>query len=306
MIDLFITGATGFLGGRLLQQLDPAAFGQIHLLCRRVPELPPRLAAAANVHVIQAALDAPDDYRAALSTATRVLHLAAVTGKADPDDYDRVNVRGTASLHDAATAAGAAGFLFVSSIAAAFEDRRGYHYAESKLAAERHIQAGTLPYCILRPTMILGRGAPIWQAFYQLARKPLIVLPGTGRVQVQPIDVDDLARVLLDRLAGDGFDNEVLEVGGRDALDLDDFITRIHRACTGTRPRILHLPLALIRPPLRLVESFAPSLLPVSSGQFASFDNDGHLQANAPLVPAAGDLRGIDDIINELVEHDGT
>ncbi len=305
-VSLFITGASGFVGSRMLARLKPGSYRTITLLSRGGLQLPDNLAGAANVNVVQADLRETDKYIQYLQADVRVVHLAAVTGKADRADYFEINTQGTASLVEAARQAPVAGFLFASSIAVSFRNRRGYHYADSKQQAESLLQASGLRYCILRPAIILGRGSPVWDSFLALAKKPLIILPGNGRTRIQPIHVDDLVRLIIEILDGDRFNNAMLEIGGPDILTLDDFVQRIHLACSGGKPRIVHLPLALVLVPLRLLEHVMPSLLPVSSGQFASFSNDGTVSANMLVKPADGDMMSMDAMLASLVNNDGS
>ncbi len=299
---LFLTGATGLVGTRLLEQLDPDCYSTITLLCRSGIELPQRLAGSGKVTVLRAALNDVAVYAGHLTPQTCIVHLAAITGKADRPQYFAVNTHATGRLIQVAADAGVRGFLFVSSIAVSFAERSGYHYAESKEQAETLLRDSALRYCILRPTIILGAGAPIWQSFYQLARRRLIVLPGTGQTLVQPIYIDDLVRLLEEIVVAGRFAGETLEIGGPEALSLDDFVGRIHLAGTGRRARILHLPLGLVLGPLRLLESFMANHLPVSSGQFASFHNDGSVRANALVTPAGNKMLDIDAMLVRLLE----
>ena len=300
-ISLFLTGASGFLGTRLLGQLEPADYGSITLLCRHGLQLPDRLAQADNVHIVRASLHEIEKYAGCLGPDTYVLHLAAITGKADRPQYFSVNTHATGLLIKAAEAARVRGFLFVSSVAVSFRDRRDYHYAESKEQAEQLLQASSLRYCIMRPTIILGPGAAIWKSFYGLSQRRLIVLPGNGRALVQPVYVDDMVRLIMEFVGTDRFRNELLEIGGPEVLSLDDFVRRIHRACKNNSPLVLHLPLALVLGPLRLLESFMPGKLPVSAGQFASFHNDGTVTGNALVVPASGELLDMDAMLARLL-----
>ena len=98
MTDLFLTGATGFLGSRLLDRLDPAAFSSLTLLCRNEPQLPEQLAAAANVDVIRASLDEIGRYADRLGADSVIVHLAAVTGRTDRAEYFSVNTEATGLL----------------------------------------------------------------------------------------------------------------------------------------------------------------------------------------------------------------
>ena len=58
--------------------------------------------------------------------------------------------------------------------------------------------------------------------------------------------------------------------------------------------------LGMILLPLRTVEAVFPSLLPVSSGQFASFNNDGTVTANELVRASGADMKGVDDMIGQL------
>lgn len=306
-VSLFVTGASGFLGTRLLEQLEPADYSSITLLCRHAPRLPERLAQADNVRIVRASLHEVAKYAASLGPDTYVIHLAATTGKADRPQYFSVNTHATGLLVKAAEAAPVRGFLFASSIAVSFHDRRDYHYAESKEQAEQLLRSSRLRYCIMRPTIILGPGAAIWNSFHALAQRRLILLPGNGRCLVQPVYVDDMVRLIMEFIGTDRFRNELLEIGGPDVLSLNEFVRRIHRAGKGGTPVVLHLPLALVLGPLRLLESFMSARLPVSAGQFASFHNDGIVTANELVVPASGALLDLDTMLSRLVGagHDG-
>jgi len=300
-VSLFLTGASGFLGRHILEQLEPADYGTITLLSRRDLQLPARLAQAGNVHVVRASLHEIDKYAGCLGPDSYVIHLAAITGKADRPEYFAINTHATGLLIKAAETAQVRGFLFTSSIAVSFRDRHGYHYAESKEQAEDLLRASNLRYTIMRPTIILGPNAAIWKSFLGLAERRLILLPGDGRTLIQPIYVDDLVRLIMEFIGMDRFRNELLEIGGPEVLSLDDFVQRIHRACKGNMPVVLHLPLAMILNPLRMLESFMAAKLPVSSGQFASFHNDGTVTANAPVAPSSGALLGIDAMLAHLL-----
>ncbi len=299
--SLFITGASGQLGTRLLGQLQPAGYSTITLLCRRDLQLPANLAQAGNVHVVRASLHEVDKYAGRLGSDTYVIHLAAITGKGDRPQYFSVNTHATRLLIRAAETAQVRGFLYTSSIAVSFRDREGYHYAESKEQAEGLLRASRLRYCIMRPTIILGPDAAVWKSFHDLAQRRLIVLPGDGRILIQPVFVDDLVRLIREFVGTDRFRNELLEIGGPEVLSLDDFVRRIHRACKGNAPLILHLPLALILGPLRLLESFMAARLPVSTGQFTSFYNDGTVSANALVVPESGKMLDVDAMLAQLL-----
>lgn len=306
MADLFLTGASGFVGQRVLAALEPARFGRIVCLARSTVRtgalaLPDALQRAGNVQVLTGDLSDPAPLAKGMGAETTVLHLAALTGKAAPDAYRLVNTEGTRVLLEAARTAGAARFVYVSTIAVAFEDTRGYHYAHSKQAAEALVRDSGLPFTIVRPTIVLGSGSPVGEKLMGLAKAATLLVPGPGRARIQPIDVDDLARLLLELVQSGRCDGDTIDLGGPESLSIEAFLRRAHERSVG-KPvrRAIHLPVQLALPILRWLEGLIGGLLPVSAGQFASFFNDGLARDNPLLSEHAGSMKRIDAMLSDL------
>jgi nucleoside-diphosphate-sugar epimerase len=279
--SVLITGASGFLGGSLLKQLAGRA-DRVVCFGRRRPD-------SAGVEFRQGDLLQPEDCRRALEGCDEVVHLAAVTGKQKPEEYFRVNTEGTRVLLAAAKEAGAGSFLFVSSIAAGFQTRFPYPYAESKRKAEDLVRAGGVPWTIVRPTMIFGPGSPVQQGLKGLATLPVVPLFGDGRVQVQPVFVEDVAGVIAD-LRDSG---RTVEIGGPDVLSMEELLLRMRQAAGITNRRVLHLPLGPIAACLAAVEPLLRPLMPVTAGQLASFGNPGTAAPDPFVTPRQSSMRGI-------------
>jgi nucleoside-diphosphate-sugar epimerase len=272
---LFITGSRGFIGKALVSRLLATGLWQIRVLVRRpvVGDNP------ASRLVVGDLCDA-ETYRSSLEGVDTVIHLAALTGKAAPCDYERTNVEGTKILLQACKDVGVRRFLHVSTIAAAYPDQRYYPYAQSKARAEALVQAGGIPYIIVRPTVVIGEGSPIWKTLRRVAKLPLIPLPNGGRVRLQPIHVDDVVAGIELTLSEARFEGETLDLGGPDCISLADFVAAAHRAFCGKAPRFLSVPLWPIRAPLALVEPLLRATLPITAGQLALFANDSAASPN--------------------------
>jgi len=274
--NLFITGATGLVGTAVLQRLNPSHFGEIRLLHRRPLSVPDPLARAANVTWVSGSLEDPSSYSAGVTDQTLVVHLAARTGNASAREHDRVNRRATEDLLEVAVTAGAAAFVYVSTIAVVFGNRQAYPYAEAKARAEEAVRRAGIPYSIVRPTMVFGPGAPVWSALSSLATKPVVPVPGTGRVRVQPIWVTDLADALIQIIREGRFHNETFELGGVDSVTMNELLGRMQQALRGTNhARLVHVPVRPFLPCLRLMEALLPFRPPATAGQFYSFLYDG-------------------------------
>ncbi len=281
--SLFITGATGFLGSRFLELADLGRFRSVRALVRGESALPD------GVEAVRGDLLDPGDWQRAIESDAVVLHLAALTGKASRRRHFEVNDLGTARLLEAARSAGVRRFLLVSSIAVAFEDRPGYHYAEAKEAAERRVRTSGLESLIVRPTMVFGPGSPVEEGLARLASLPVVPLFGGGENRLQPVAAADLAR-FLDAALDRDFDGGCLTVAGPEVWTMRELLRRLGREKLGKARPAVSFPLRPTRGLLRLVEPLLRSILPLTAGQLASFANDVALRPGDPhhLVIGAG------------------
>jgi NADH dehydrogenase len=298
-----VTGATGFVGRHLLPRLDPSNYRRITCLTRS-GQIPPELSLASGrwEFVTGSLLDA-DTYARALAGSDAVIHLAAATGKARPDEHFRVNAEGTRVLLDASRKAGVSRFLHVSSIAVTFPDTGHYPYARSKQLGEAAVSRSGLRYAIVRPTIILGEDAPAWGLLSKLARAPVTIIPGDGQVRIQPIYIDDLVDCLASILDDDRFRDETFELGGPEPIPIGTFLARAHALYHRREPRVVHLPLAPLLGLLGLLERPFSRLLPVSVGQFASFRYDGTIRPNPLFQRHAPRMKTIDEMLRLSIGH---
>lgn len=268
-MTVVVTGATGFVGRRLVPRLLDRGHTVVAVV-RTATALDPR------VRAVVAPLTDIDALASAVAGADAVLHLAATTGKAPAAVHQAVNRGGTDALVAACRRAGVPRLLFVSSIAAGFADQRGYPYAQAKREAEAVVQASGLRTLIVRPTAIFGAGSAVQRALAGLAAAPVLPVIGPGTTPLQPVHVDDVADAIADLVGEDHFTGETLDLGGPDAVPVADVLRRL-RVAAGRGPGpVLRVPAGLVLVPLRLAERLGlGDVLPVSSGQFASFVQSG-------------------------------
>ena len=141
------------------------------------------------------------DDRAALAElvdgAGALLHVAARTTAPDAAAFDAANVAGTQALIEAAGAAGARRFVFVSSLSA--REPGLSMYGASKAQAEKLVAASGLDWTVVRPPGVYGPRDVDYLEMFRAARLGVVPLPPGGASSL--IHVEDLARLLLD-LAG--------------------------------------------------------------------------------------------------------
>lgn len=285
---LVLTGATGFVGRRVVAALAARPTGSlaVTLLTR---DAQPRFDHPLPADWVLLPWDIGrhgDRGPPALPEGAIVVHLAAATGTRPAGEQYQVNLEGTRQLLDAARAAQATHFLHVSSIAVGFANQRWYPYARSKRAAEALVRDSGLPVTIVRPTMVFGTGSPVQTGLERLALGAWALVPGGGEVLVQPIDVEDLAGILLNLAEGPARGGEPLDLGGPERLPLRDLLDRIRLIRGRPSRRLWSVPVGPIRAALAALGALSGARLPVTAGQFASFLND----STATGEPAGADL----------------
>jgi uncharacterized protein YbjT (DUF2867 family) len=181
-----VTGATGFVGGRLLE-LALAAGHEIRALARR-PQ-PGR----DGVTWIDGALDRPDSLDRLVESADAVIHVAGVINAPDLAGFEAGNITGTAAILDAAERSGAERFVHVSSLAA--REPKLSIYGATKAGSEALVGASSLSSAIVRPPAVYGPGDKETLELFKMAKRGFVLLPPVGRLSL--IHVDDLARLLL-------------------------------------------------------------------------------------------------------------
>ena len=192
-----LTGATGFLGGRVLRLLL-AERHEVAALARR-PQGP-----TDDVRWVTGALD---DEGALLDLCTRadaVIHVAGVTNAPDHAGFDAGNRVGTLAMLHAAEAAHVDRFVHVSSLAA--REPQLSAYGATKRAGEDAVVVSTRDWRIVRPPGIYGPGEHELLDLFRMAARGVVPLPPAGRASW--VHVDDIARLLV-MLAVDG-DGHVL------------------------------------------------------------------------------------------------
>jgi nucleoside-diphosphate-sugar epimerase len=186
MTTLAITGGTGFVGTRLIEQALAAGY-QVRALTRRAQQ--PR----EGVAWIAGALDDATALADLVAGADAVIHVAGVVNAADRAGFSAGNIAGTQAVGDAARTAGVRRFVHVSSLAAREPQLSAYGW--SKRGAEEVVAASGLDWTMVRPTAVFGPGDMEMREMFRVAKLGLALLPPPGKLAV--IHVDDLVRLLL-------------------------------------------------------------------------------------------------------------
>jgi NADH dehydrogenase len=113
-------------------------------------------------------------------------------------------------------------------------------YYRGKAEVEEIVKASKMTWAILQPTLIFGQEEVLAHNIaWMLRHFPAFAIAGDGKYRVQPIFVEDLAKMAAEAAATTR--NEVLPAGGPEAYRFNEFVHFI-KELVGSRAIILHLP----------------------------------------------------------------
>ncbi|MGH7645378.1 MAG: NAD(P)H-binding protein [Gemmatimonadales bacterium] len=248
-----VTGATGFVGRHIVDVLVERGH-RVRALVRDRRRLPPR--AAGTVEAVAGELPDPGSLRALVAGADAVIHLVGIIVERGPATFTAVHVDGTRAVVAAARAAGCRRFIHMSAVGAR-DEPGATPYHRTKRRGEAAVEAGGVPYVILRPSFISGPGnLPITTLARLHRRLPLVPVFGDGRFPTQPVWVGDVA--LAFTRAAEGTGAGTLELGGAAPLSYEEFVRAIGRASGHPRP-LIHIPLPLVRAVTRAFDLLGPA-----------------------------------------------
>lgn len=256
-LRIAVTGATGFVGGRLL---EVAAGRPLACLTRRAQE--PR----EGVTWVRGDLSNTQALDELCADADAVIHIAGVIN-GDAAAFEEGNVLGTARLLEAAAKQGVERFVHVSSLAA--REPEVSLYGASKRRSEQLVLDSGLDAVIVRPPAVYGPGDRETLELFKMAKRGLVVLPPPGRLSL--IHADDLADLLL-RLAEGGPSGTILEPddGTHNGLSHKQFADALGRA-VGKNPRSFSMSPRLVRLGARFDSFFRGSKAKLTADRAAYF-----------------------------------
>jgi NADH dehydrogenase len=238
-----VTGGSGFVGGHTARLLL-AAEDDVVVIARRPSA--ERFPDSCRVTLATADIDDEIALRTGFEGCDAVVHCAGINLERGRQTYERVHVRGTEAVVAASRAAGVKRIAVVSFLRARPVCGSAYH--ESKWAAEEIVRRSGIPYTVLKPGVIYGRGDHMLDHLSRAFRTfPVFLLVGfSSRRLIAPVAVADVARILAAATRDDGLAGLTMAVLGPEQLTLNAAVQRVARVA-GCHPVFLPAPLVAHR-----------------------------------------------------------
>ncbi|MBN8582362.1 MAG: NAD(P)H-binding protein [Anaerolineae bacterium] len=145
-------------------------------------------------------------------------------------------VENTRVLVQAATKAGVKRMVHISIANPSADSHLPYYWG--KAANEKAVTDSGMSYAILRPTVLVGGGEDILinNIAFLLRRFPFFFIPGDGSYGIQPVHVDDLAKLAVDGVYSK--ENYVIDAVGPDSYTFKDLVNLVGDTIGVKRPLI--------------------------------------------------------------------
>jgi len=233
---ILLTGATGYIGGRLLPALE--ALGRpLRCLARRPDALRDRVAPQTEVVGGDLVDDASlDRAMAGVDTAYYLVHSMGAHG-----DYREVDLLAARAFGGAARRAGVRRIIYLGGLA--HDDGSLSKHLKSRLETGEALRESGVPVVELRASVVIGSGSLSFEMIRALVeRLPVMICPRWVSTEAQPIGIDDLLAYLVAALDLTGDTNQVFEIGGADRASYGDLMREYARQ-RGLRRLMISVPL---------------------------------------------------------------
>jgi len=253
---ILITGGTGFIGSVLIRHLTNLG-RPVKLLIRPSMDSP-NLPRGIPLEVALSGLRDQKGLRAAMKDVDIIYHLASAESLGRKASLSEVDIAGTQSLVEAARQAKIKRFIFLSHLDA--DRASAYPLLKSKAIAEHYILESGIPYTIFQSALAFGKGDYFTNglAFLLKVSPFFVMLPENGSALLQPIWVEDLARVMTWSLEMPETLNQTIEVGGPEYLSFREICEIIMEAISIKR-RFINVKPVFLRTFTELLEIILPA-----------------------------------------------
>jgi uncharacterized protein YbjT (DUF2867 family) len=253
-VTILVTGATGFIGGRLARRLVDDGF-EVRCLTREPESEAAHELASAGCQLAVADLSRDDGLAEALDDVSLAYFLVHMMGV--DDDYPAAERDAASRFARAAKRAGVERVVYLGGLGDRVESS---HLASRAEVARVLVQEGP-PLTYFRASMVIGPGSESYELLRGIAeRLPALPAPDWLANETQPIGAEDVVDYLRAAIDLPDTIGREIQIGGPDVASYLDLVNRMAEALGKSPPRRIPMSERIARP--RSVAAGAAAVTP--------------------------------------------
>jgi uncharacterized protein YbjT (DUF2867 family) len=234
---ILVTGATGYVGGRLVPMLVESGH-RVRVLAR-TPDKLRDVPWARDVEVVRGDLDDAESVRSACRDVDVVYYLAhSMGGRGGFEDVEQRCARNVAA---AAEDAGVGRIVYLGGLHP--ETGALSPHLRSRAAVGRVLSESAVPTLVLQAGVVIGSGSASFEMIRHLSnRLPVMTTPRWVNNRIQPIAVRDVLHYLVGAVTAPLPRSRIVDIGGPDILRYGEMMQVYAEVAGLRRRRIVVLP----------------------------------------------------------------
>lgn len=230
---ILVTGATGYVGGRLAPLLLARGY-KVRVFVRSRAKLDGRSwARHENLEIVQGDMLHEQDIRPALIGCSAVYYL--IHSMAEPGDFSEADRHAAYAMASALQGSGVERVIYLSGVLP--KGRNTSPHLKSRAEVGRILALGGVPLTILQACLIIGVGSASFSMLRHLVdRLPIMMTPRWVKNRTQPISMTNVLQYLTGVLEHPETSGQTYEIGGPDVVTYRELMD-IYAASAGLKPR---------------------------------------------------------------------
>ena len=157
-----------------------------------------------------------------LKNSNSLIHLIGIGKETPENSYQSTNIELTKKIIRLCKKAKIKKIIYNSGLGVSKKTASSYFI--SKLKAEQLIINSGLDYTIFRPSYIIGKDDLLSQNLKKQIKKGSIIIPGSGNYKLQPISVNDVAKIILQATTSKKFSKKIIDLVGPETVSFENFV----------------------------------------------------------------------------------
>ncbi len=256
-MNVFVAGGTGYIGNHVIDQLLKDGH-RVRALVRKGSEAK---LGSKDIELRYGDISDPASLNSTLDGCDAVIYLIGLIREFPSTgiSFELAHVQGVRHLYNRAKFAGIKRWIQISAQGVKSDTPDGYR--RTKYRAEEFIKAQEIDYTILRPSIVFGGETGSTKNFVNTVKNiinaaPFIVpIIGNGAYKIQPVHVDDLAKVISMIINRPSTFNKTYSLCGAKSISYNDIIDRITERYKLKKKIKIHVHALLIKTLAKLLQN---------------------------------------------------